>query len=235
MDISRDVAEALREDASRAFAEQYLDVLTTNWRELKSTVRKTLGWLLISAAAFELIRSAQLREATVAGLKVSDFSDIEKLLPVVVAYLAFQLLVHRTTTVYYQRLHTQFHGTLHRRLRDKNLHVALRPAANLWWDPSTLAYASGDHGRIARHLGRAWSLATVLGIVLFEALAFVHLFGRYGLDALAILSLALVLLLVARTLAELWLETELSGSAISRRVEGKPSPSNSDPSSPHTN
>jgi hypothetical protein len=209
MKLGDKVARSLEEDAARLYAPSYLDILTANWRELTTTIRKTLGLLLLAAGAFELIRSAQVQEATFAGLKISNFSSIEKLLPVVVAYLAFQLVVHQTTTVYYQRIHTSFHRTLHQVLHEQRLHVALRPAANLWWDPSTLAYASGDRGRLSRGLGDAWSVATVGGILAFEVYAYVRLFASFGWNWLVLVSLALTVLLLARAVVELGLEPEL--------------------------
>jgi hypothetical protein len=209
VDISGKVATSLSEEPARLYAAHYLDLLTANWRELQTTLRRTLGLLALSAGAFELIRSAQLQEATVAGLKISNFSNIQKLLPVVVAYLAFQLVVHHTTTLYYQRIHTGFHQTLHPKLREERLHVALRPVANLWWEPSTLAYASGVQGRLARNLGNAWSLATVFGVVAFEVYAYVRLLDAFGANWLVLTSVGLTVLLLARTLAELRLETGL--------------------------
>jgi hypothetical protein len=209
MDIAADIAKAMDDQKSSAYADEYLDVLTANWRELKSTVRKTLASLLVGAAAFELIRTAKLREATIAGLKISDFASIERFLPLVVMYMGFQLLVHRTTTVYYQRIHTEIHKRLHPQLWERKLHVALPPAANLWWDPSTLAYASGRQGATARGLGQVWLAATVLALLGFEVFAYEQLFERYGMDFLVLLSLALAILVLTRTVAELWLEHEL--------------------------
>jgi hypothetical protein len=209
MGLDKRVTAALQEDASRAYAETYLALLTTNWVAAKDTARKTLAWLLGSAAAFELIAAAQLREATVAGLEISNFSTVEKLLPVVVAYLAFQLVVLHTMDAYFQRIHSSVHGVVHAQLREQALHVALRPMANSWWEPSTLAYASGSSGQRARLLGQVWALATMLAIAAFEVLAYVRLFNRYGAQWLVLASLALSLLLAARVAAELCLETVL--------------------------
>src|SRR4051794_32340852 len=136
MDIEKDVAETLDEAASRSYGVQYLDLLTKNWAEAKATTRKVLGLLLLTTAAFELIRRAQVKEATIAGVKISDLSNVEKVLPVVVAYFVFQLVALHTTTVYFQRIHTRFHAVLHPELRKRRLHVALRPIASLWWEPS---------------------------------------------------------------------------------------------------
>jgi hypothetical protein len=209
VDIERDVAEALAEKASRSYGVQYLDLLTKNWSEVKIAVRKALGLLLVVTAAFELIRRAQLTEATVAGLKISNLSNLEKVLPVGVAYLAFQLVAHHTTTVYFQRIHTRFHAELHGELRKQRLHVALRPIANLWWEPSNLAYASADTGRLARALAQVWALATVVATLGFQAYAYQYLLSTYGANWLVILSLLFSLLLIARAAAELRLEREL--------------------------
>jgi hypothetical protein len=209
MDVGARIDDALSDEASRSYSTEYLSILTENWRELKTTVRKTLGLLLLAAGAFELIRSAQLTKATIAGLEISNFSNIEKLLPVVVAYLAFQVVVHHTVTVYYQRIHTRFHRILHPRLGHQELHVALRPSSNLWWEPSTLAYATGEHGRRARILADGFALATVLGVLAFELYAYDRLFASYGPDWLVFVSLALTALLLVRAAAELRLESQL--------------------------
>jgi hypothetical protein len=209
MDIASKVETSLAEDEARVYASSYLDILTANWRELQTTIRRTLGLTLFTAAAFELIRSGQVQEASLFGLEVSTFSDIQKLLPAAVAYLVFQLVVHYTTTLYYQRIHSGFHGYLHPQLRNERLHIALRPAANLWWEPSSLAYASEVRGRLARQLGDLWSVATVAGVVAFEIYAYVQLFRSFGTNWLVLVSLGLTLLLAGRTIAELRVETEL--------------------------
>src|SRR4051794_10949967 len=86
------IETALRISEEKQFATDYLDIIREALNVADGRLIKLSGTMIVLIATFEFIARAAIAEASFGGLKVTDLSLIQKLLPVLVAFLASRLV-----------------------------------------------------------------------------------------------------------------------------------------------
>lgn len=180
----------------------YLDAILANRRQVFAQMRRTA--LLIGALAFgfELMETGRIEEIEVGPVKTADLSAVLKLLPAVIAFLLYEMFTAGYANSRYREIYEAALDHVHGAQVDEGLKHAAGPA--------TLS-VFGETRLMGSFAGTGWptvlmavmSLATVLaflgGILVFEAVAYVRLFDRFGSDdALLWASVAFAALNLAR-------------------------------------
>src|SRR5215217_4311837 len=78
------VERVLSNPANRDFVEEYAKELRQNWRDVCSSMGRTITLIVLSAGAFELLSRAAIAKASIGPFEIRDLSLIQTSLPVII-------------------------------------------------------------------------------------------------------------------------------------------------------
>ena len=200
MDIGDQIEDAFKEDAIDSDGlTSYLTELLVNWRQAEVALSRTISFILLSSAAFELLTRGVASEVSVIFLKITNATPlIAAVLPVVVAYLTLNLALLIDDITLYSIIHHFIMRLRFPNLHENNMHVALRPPRAVF-TAGRFAFGRGASvNRVARTTIALIQIGTHLILpVSFVVYAYVRLLVTRGLgDVLVWMSLGISIILV---------------------------------------
>ena len=128
--ISDHVDKAFSDPGSREYAEAYLEALRANNRDRETSYRRILILVLLLCIAFELLTRATVTEMSILGaFKVKDLSFIQKLLPLAVGFLYYELTSLYVLGLLMNRVHDVLLRKIHEPIYENNLEHYLNPSS----------------------------------------------------------------------------------------------------------
>jgi hypothetical protein len=190
-----------------------LKELRENWLNTEKATGRSLLASLILMGVFELLSKAAVEKLSVAGFEVKDLSFVRNALPVIIAYLFYEMACHAALRANYEITHEKMMSSVDKDLRDSNLDYFLRPARHPIFGPHQF-----KESKLAQRASRLFMPAFTLGIISFEAYAYKIGFTTLGVSSPVLwcsliisiyqILLAVVILIYSRhdraQLAEAW-------------------------------
>ena len=170
-------AEDVQRDAT-----EFLKGLRDTWKEVSTTLNRTLFLMLGLAAVFELLVTTKGKQFSVAGFTFEDTSLIQKALPVLVAYLYLEVVLLSMRFEDMSTLHAEVMTRATPAIEENDLDLYLAP-------PSRALLTGGSEprpGNLLRseqamsRLHSAMLFPSFLLPIAFEVQAFYLLFHTHG-------------------------------------------------------
>jgi hypothetical protein len=194
-------------------ADQYIADLSGVWKEVSSSIRSTVILIVVAMTLFELLSRAAVEEMSFGPVKIKDLALVEKLIPVVVAYLFYQLVSQylrwRSMEITYNYLMTRFHSAI----SGNNFDLLLYPSMPALFD---LNRSAGEGSKL---VDMQYTLGLVL-IAIFMGIPFAfEVYAYYRIivtDAFDVLGVVGSLLSAALVFAAYWMLRLFSKDETSR-------------------
>jgi hypothetical protein len=187
--------EVLSKAENREAALQFLGVLRTNLRECAASVDRRVQLLLATAVVCELVSHAAISEFSFAGLKLSNLTVFQKILPLITAYLSYSVFTGLSYNSLVMKLHSEMTRHLHPDFYHKNFELYEYPPTLFQTERLLDAELPGRFSSIMLALYSPLMLLLVLGPTIYLGYAHFRLVQMFGIrDPLVILSIAASLL-----------------------------------------
>ena len=180
MTITERVKAAFRDEDTKSFGSEYLQMLLSNMKDNTEALSRSISFMLLIALMFELITRAAISDVQVGPFQLQDLSLLQRSLPVIFAYLIYNVLVHQLRTEYTWTAAQSLMRELHPSLRFTGLDSLLFPKRTslrgFWFFPSGTWLDS-----VSTFFKKVLHYGSLLVALLFECYAFYELFRRFGL------------------------------------------------------
>jgi hypothetical protein len=193
----------IRESVADSFADndkatpeklgKYLEWLREAYVEAIHYVRRLILGTLALMAAFEILRSSNLVEISIGGLKITRSSLILAFIPSLVSYLLFQISLS-TARVYYIRDYFEATFELWSKSAHQNrLDKPILPQGEIFWVAS-MQYigVSPEEGKATHAISSLLTGGIILLLLAFEGHAFYALFAEQS-HSIPLIAISLVL------------------------------------------
>lgn len=117
-------------DVSEAYVLQFLTDLRNGMRDAELRTRRTTGLILLLAAVFELINRHGVSEATLVFVKLNSLDFASIAIPVVIAYLCYEITGYVTDSNDSYWVHTKVTEFRYPSMRSSNLDLLLTPTGD---------------------------------------------------------------------------------------------------------
>ena len=163
------------------FVEEYAKEVRQNWRDICSSISRTIAFIVLSAGAFELLSRAAIATASIGPFEIKDLSLVQKLLPVMIAYFFYDL-----ANLYYQHsqyltVHELVVRVTHKDFQEADLDLYLEPRVTSMYHP---AWLRREYDRPLYYFTTLIWLIGLFGITAFQIYAFYRNFRTFGFDDL---------------------------------------------------
>jgi hypothetical protein len=153
--------------------------LRQNWRDICSSISRTIALIVLSAGAFELLSRAAVAKASLGPFEIRDLSLVQKILPVMIAYLFYDLSNLYYQDSQYSAIHELLLKTTHKDFQDADLDLYLEPRVASMYHPAGLRRA---YDRPLYYFTTFIWLVGLFGITAFQVYAFYQNFQVFGVD-----------------------------------------------------
>lgn len=177
------VRDALDADVSENYVLQFLADLRNNMRDAERRTRRTTGFILLFAAVFELINRHGISEATLVFVKLNSLDFALIAIPVVIAYLCYEIAGHVTDSNDLYWVHAKLTEARYPSMRASNLDLLLIPIGDPFGQ-AIRAVTFSRRGRLFTLL--SWArfplqiIAPSAAAYAFEIYALVQIFAHFG-------------------------------------------------------
>jgi hypothetical protein len=209
--IKKQVAAALADSTVQADADEYLKSVRENMRSTEDSIIKVGRTLLVVIIGFEFLARGAISEASIAGLKFTDLSLIQKILPVLIAYLTYWL----HSLYAFRRLLSEAHNQVMEKtqpaiyINDLDYYVKAHSAFST--ENLLASNTEGIQSKFIGNLTKPFMLVIALGPTLFEIYAFYRCFSAFGIHDLIVWVVLIVSVpFVVQSLLFIWGTTELT-------------------------
>jgi hypothetical protein len=179
--ISERVEEVLSDSNTHEYIKDYVAALLDNLQRTEARFQKLTLQLFFLFAAFELLARAVIGEVSLGPFKITDFSLIQKLLPVVIAYTYYEHSAAITMRRFLTETHSNIIKTLHRTFYDNDLDYFLLPSSALRAEEILSKGAQNVGAKLINVLSYLPKAAMLFAPFVFEAYAVYRLFHAFGL------------------------------------------------------
>jgi hypothetical protein len=153
--IAERVKVAFVDRSAASYADKYLEALQTRVRESSDTIRRTALLTLLGLAAFELLSRSAIADVQIGPFKIQDLELIQKTLPIVLAFLLYDISVSNLKMVYAQRAHAKVMDIFYPSIRRTQIDALVLPpgaSSSSVFGVSWLPTGSGRLNRLAWRL-----------------------------------------------------------------------------------
>jgi hypothetical protein len=175
--------DALDVNVSEDYVLHFLSDVRDNLREAGRRTRRTTGLIVLLAAVFELINRNGISEATLVFVKLNSLDFALIAIPVVIAYLCYEITGHVTDSNDLYWVHAKITEVRYPSVRASNLDLFLIPVGDPYGQAIRSA-AFNRHGGIRTLLSRArFPLQIIVpGVAAFAFVvyALVRIFAQFG-------------------------------------------------------
>lgn len=186
--IRSDIEQFCNAEETKDQAGAIMSVLLDNIRDIDNHLSKRTFYAAVLIGGFEFIKRASVGQITVLGIQFTEFSMVEKILPVLIAYLYFSCWAHIANRRLLEELYNNFVRCIYPTLGKNDLDVYLRPPNFV----KTYDIIARESKGISRILIDVSVLPVVLSLILsvpvFTAYAIHSLLSKYGSDDLLALA-----------------------------------------------
>ena len=148
-----------------------LDSFREQWSAIPPALGRSLTRVLLLAGAFELIARGAVSEASLGGLKFEDLELLQAAIPVLVAYLFYDVVALTRQYLEFQEVHDSVIADLRAAPVDAALTRFLQPR-----QPSILGavfdHTQGKWSGYLNRIGNSLFWLLILSIILFEVYAY---------------------------------------------------------------
>jgi hypothetical protein len=134
----RELARGAFTKDNSEYLDEYLQAIRENWKDITSAANRTITRMLLAAGTFELVVRAASKKITIFGLEVTDLTLIRAALPVIVAYLFFELCFLIQLRNNYYEVHNSIIQDVYSHIYDRDLHALLEPGKSTLFGPRFL-------------------------------------------------------------------------------------------------
>lgn len=160
--------------ADLEYSDELLSQLRESWRELNSSIGKTVLAALAQAALFELLARAAIAKAALGPFEIKDLSLIRMAIPVLLAFSFYELQLLTSLQRNTQSAYMALMGRLHPKIVTLGLVSLIQPRPTSLFTPWTLELDKrAGAGKLYNRLGVILAMLLLLGIPIFEVYAFV--------------------------------------------------------------
>jgi hypothetical protein len=172
-------------DDERAEADQYLSLVMSSWKDISQSTNKSAGFLLGFMALFELLISQKsLDKLEIGSFSFDNTSILQIAIPVVVAYLVFNLNYLGLRWIDHQAVYNGLTRRFYPRMAQNNLAHLVRPQLSSFvsfGQPVPMRENQRPSDVFPARVSRIFSgLTSLLLPLAFEIQAYVHLFHVHG-------------------------------------------------------
>jgi hypothetical protein len=197
---------------NREYGGDYAKEVRENWKEVSSSIGRSAVLLLVSIFAFELLARASIDKVTIAGLEIKDLSFIRRALPVLSAYLFYEIISLWARHVNFNDVHAELIRTLHPDIYDKDLEFFLTPRLPSATFMPQIVFGSSGRNKLYTVIGRSLALLVLLIVPVFEIYAYYLQFRFFPFnDPLLWVALFLTIVLLVYGLLVAVVATPASG------------------------
>jgi hypothetical protein len=193
-------------DNDASYAEEFVKSARESLKEVSDSLTRTTLLVLTLCAAFELLARAP-GKITFFGIELTEPGVIEKLLPIVIAYLFYEQRILSVKWADLVTISQSLMRRFHPRVRENGLDTLLHPRLLALWDVGKLTeerYRPSEE--FDYQVSSAFSLGVLILPLLFQIYAFARLFLRYdNRDVLVWVSLFLSSLIVASIVVNIYM------------------------------
>lgn len=203
--LAKRVDEGFDDHALDSFGVEYLKLLVERTSEFARAARRTGTLIVVLAVAFVLLLGARNAEIGVGPLKVTNVASVLPLLPVVLSFLVYELVVLVLGQMTFEDAVGAVVRRMYRDLHDHELDLLLTPATAALWGRERWRHlrptAPGRMARAVRTFDRLLIAGLVGGSIAFMGVAVSRLEDHPHVnDALVSVAGLIVVANVVRTL-----------------------------------
>jgi hypothetical protein len=189
--VDQRVRTAFPEQTDSEEAVEYLSELRGRMKDVSEISRRTILLLLLTAATFELLNRAAVVNVKVGPFEIKDLSLIQKVLPVVFAYLIYDECVLGVRYLYSMRVADTITQSFQPSLSKATLDKLLHPQGSSLLGPMTWHRSRSLIYRLTGVFTVILRVGSVITPLVIEIYAFYSLRRQFGLnDAIVAFSLA---------------------------------------------
>jgi hypothetical protein len=186
-------AEAVfKRDANEyEYANEFLSAVRVNWQATENSITRTSVFMVGISFVFEfIISSRKPTTATFLGFNLSASGFVKLALPVLIAYLYYQVTSWWVETLVFELTHEGVLSAVYPLLRSSDIRLALEPSNSLIGSASRLGkeiIKEGARGRLVNVIGAVRALFIAFIPPVFVGYAYFQLFNRPGISLIAFL------------------------------------------------
>jgi len=175
--------EAFKKDSEgRAYANEYLAAVRGNWQATESGVTRGSALIVGIAFIFELVISSKSTPITFLGFGFSTTGIVKAALPIVIAYLYYQVTYSIVESIIYRSAHDRVLTEIYPPIYN-NSERPLHPANALMVSPDRIYYTLGTDSRVMKlaYISSAIRPLTIMAAAPFYIIyTYVQLFQKLG-------------------------------------------------------
>jgi len=131
--FNRSVRNAFKKGPEKEYSSTYLNDILVNWRDVETRLRHAALFAFVAAAFGELLIQGRVTKVQLAGLTVNSLSIFQKITPVVVSYLIYDICNYIVIISTYRALYDEMVGFLYPAIRSEQLNAAAAPPMSLYF------------------------------------------------------------------------------------------------------
>lgn len=178
--ISKSVEAALYDPESLKYIDAYLSALKDNLQKTEDSLKSALVILFFLISVFELLTRAAISEVSLGPFKLSDFSLVYRLLPVVIAYCYYEMFsVLSMRRLSLLTFHTIM-GKVHKSISDNDLDYFLLPPATFRMEELLSRRSSGKLAGAIEAISSPLMLFVLAAPLVFLVYSYYRCFMVFG-------------------------------------------------------
>lgn len=194
--ISEKTTEVFSDPDLSSYRSDYIKELRENWSRNNDTQSRDLILLVLLAAIFELISRSAVGKISIGPIEVSDLPIIAKVLPIIIAYLYYDIAVLAAWHDLFSSANTALMSLAYPKAAEEDFDVLLHPRLHALAAPGLPVNST-----LLKVVNAFLGLMILLGAIAFEIYAFYALFHRFGYtDIVVWASLSVSILLMSAAL-----------------------------------
>lgn len=171
-----DIRKLCATESGKKSALDFQALIIDNIKGLDRKLSGRLVTVTVLCVLFELLDSAAISEISITGIRISDYGILDRILPVLIAYLYFECIVILTGRRLLEEVHDSIIEHTYPDLYMKDLELYLRPPHLIKTYDILIREAPGRSSKILE-----WSLRPTIVMIIFAVPAFIVYSGWVNL------------------------------------------------------
>ena len=159
---------------------EYLRDLRGRMKDISESSRRTVLLMLLVAATFELLDRAAVTNVQAGPFQIKDLSLIQRVLPVIFAYLIYEETVLGVRYLYSMSIASEIARTFQPALKSSTLDGPLNPQGSPLFGPMLWHRSASRSYRLLALFTIVLRLGSLTAPLIIEAYAFYRLFRLFG-------------------------------------------------------
>ncbi len=198
------ITQAFADPKARDYGNDYLKLLLEQIQRIRGRINRLVVELVLLVFVYELFSLSMISEVSVSAVTLSDLTILHKLLPVVIGYIYYDLILAVETSSLLQGVFSTTFNQLHSAIAKNQLDTFLIPMT-IFMQKGLLYKAGKPYNRGLSIMDISITviliILTVVGPYIFGAYIIYDLFQRYGLnDIVTWISVTMTILFFAYAL-----------------------------------